>query len=110
VRCDDRSCSVNGFCPVSRTQRVVPFNNSPRLQLLPVTAADGQGVVQVPRGWLYSFCDPGRAGTISEPCDTGAYYVHMCCALPSVFFFPLFEYSSRSLIQSPLTPQFRAEF
>jgi hypothetical protein len=73
VRCGDRSCSVSGFCPVSSTQRVVIINSPPNLQLLPVPAADSQGVVQVPRGWMYAFCDPGIAGTVSEPCEPGAY-------------------------------------
>jgi hypothetical protein len=72
VRCGDRSCSIAGFCTLSSAQRPVAFNSPPRLQLLPLPAADAHGVVQVPRGWLYALCEPGTTGTISEPCEPGA--------------------------------------
>jgi hypothetical protein len=73
VRCGDRSCSVDGACPLNSTQRNVDFNRPPRLQLLSVPATDGRGVVQVPRGWLYVLCEPRTAGTLSEPCEPGAF-------------------------------------
>jgi hypothetical protein len=72
VRCGDRSCSVGGSCPLNSPPREASFNSPPRLQLPPLPAADDNGVVQVPRGMLYALCEPGKNGTISEPCEPGA--------------------------------------
>jgi hypothetical protein len=73
VRCGDRSCSIDGLCPLSSPPRVVASNSPPRLQLLSVPTADPSGVVHVPRGWLYAFCKPAITGTPAEPCEPGAY-------------------------------------
>jgi hypothetical protein len=72
VRCGDRSCSLDGSCPLHSTQKEVMENDPPDLQLLPVPAANSRGVVKVPRGWLYEFCEPEMIGTLSEPCEPGA--------------------------------------
>jgi hypothetical protein len=71
VRCGDRSCSVDGACPLSSPPREVVLNSPPQLRLLSVPAADDRGVVRVPRGWLYAVCEPGTSGTVSEPCEPG---------------------------------------
>jgi hypothetical protein len=73
VRCGDKSCSVDRLCSLSSPPRVVALNSPPRLQLLAVPTADAHGVVHVPRGWLYAFCKPGMTGTVSEPCEPGAF-------------------------------------
>jgi hypothetical protein len=86
VRCGDRSCSVDGSCPL---------NSPPRLQLQPVPATDGHGIVQVPRGWLYNLCQPGTAGTLSEPCEPGALlYTLTLFLLPTVLSPTLFRMTS----------------
>jgi hypothetical protein len=86
VRCGDRSCSVDGACPLNSPQRDFVLNSPPRIQLLSVPASDSHGVVQVPHGWLYAFCEPGSAGTVSEPCEPGAYqYITTVLWEPVVF-------------------------
>ena len=81
VRCSDRACSVGGVCLSGTTPADgISVNSSPDIRLLPVPAADASGVVQVPRGWQYVFCEPGVAGTVQEPCEPGV-LLHLASSL-----------------------------
>jgi hypothetical protein len=88
VRCGDRSCSVDGTCPLSSPPRKVRLNSPPQLQLLSVPAADDRGVVLVPRGWLYAVCEPGTSGTVSEPCEPGVVLLASAEHVRIVIFWP----------------------
>lgn len=74
VRCTNKSCSVDGACALDwNTQVSQPaVNMPPSLELLSVPSADIDGVVDVPRGWMYTSCSPGYMGTSEEPCEPGA--------------------------------------
>lgn len=79
ARCTDRSCSVDGACSlesITRTPGLV-VNEPPRLELLPVPVASSNGVVEVPRGWMYSLCSPGVRGTSEQPCEPGVDLHHL---------------------------------
>jgi hypothetical protein len=89
VRCGDRSCSIDGSCPLNSTQREVVLTSPPRLQLLSSPAADDNGIVQVPRGWLYAVCEPGTAGTLSESCAPGVSLYSLACLARRSFSLPL---------------------
>lgn len=88
ARCEDKSCSIDGVCPPTSllTLSLYPspeafessFNTPPTLELQAVAAADSTGVVRVPRGWLYSFCEPGVAGTVDQPCEPGTFVSCSC--------------------------------
>ena len=78
VHCTDGSCSIDGACSSGYRGRMVALNAAPILQLLPVFAVDSSGIVQVPRGWLYDFCEPGNSGTALEPCEPGARFLFVC--------------------------------
>ena len=64
---------MDGACsPGSNTQVAQPaVNTPPNLELLPVYSADINGVVEVPRGWMYSLCSPGDVSTSKQPCEPG---------------------------------------
>lgn len=71
VHCKDDSCSVDGACSSGHAEGSLALNTPPKIELLPVFAADSNGIVQVPHGWLYQFCEPGTLGTDQEPCEPG---------------------------------------
>lgn len=72
VHCKDGSCSVDGACSSGYAELVLPVNTPPELELFPAFAAGDDGVVQVPRGWLYKYCEAGFVGSVQEPCEPGA--------------------------------------
>ena len=71
VHCMDGSCSVDGACSSGYAELSIAVNTPPKMELLPVFASDANGIVQVPRGWLYQLCEPGNLGTEQEPCEPG---------------------------------------
>lgn len=72
LHCKDGSCSVDGACSSGYGEVRLAVNTPPEIKLQSVFAADSDGIVHVPRGWLYQFCEVGNLGTEQEPCEPGA--------------------------------------
>lgn len=66
------SCSVDRDCSTGYAELSLATNTTPAVELLPVFAADANGIVQVPRGFLCEYCEAGLLGTVQKPCEPGA--------------------------------------